>query len=112
MKRTFAIVVTAVLAITAGVSHAGNPTAGREKAETCASCHGERGNTANSMYPRLAGQHESYLYHALKRYQTGDREDPVMASQVQGLSDQDLRDLAAYYARQSGLFTLSIYGDD
>ncbi len=102
--RISAIIMSAVLAAAATTTQAaGNPAAGKEKAQTCAQCHGERGNTANSMYPKLAGQHASYLFQAMKDYQTGDRGNQVMANMISNLSDQDLRDLAAYYASQNGL---------
>ena len=78
---------------------------GREKAATCAACHGQDGISPNPEWPSLAGQHESYLLHTLRQYQNGEREDPVMAGLVANLSDEDLRDLSAFYAAQPGLFT-------
>ncbi len=63
----------------------------------CTMCHGARGlSQANS--PNLAGQYPSYIYKELKDIQTGARMSAVMAPLVANLSDQDLRDLAAYYA--------------
>lgn len=107
MQRLSAIIVSAVLAAAVSSVHAaGNPAAGQEKAQTCASCHGERGNTSNTMYPKLAGQHASYLVHTLKEYRSGARENQVMAGMVSGLSDQDIEDLAAYFESQDGLVPL------
>lgn len=79
---------------------AGDPEAGKEKMQACMACHGEQGVGDAEQYPILAGQHEDYLYHALKSYKEGDRNNAIMSGQVSSLSDQDMRDLAAYYAAQ------------
>jgi cytochrome c553 len=102
MQRTPALLAIALLGLTATAHGAGDPVAGKKKAQTCASCHGEQGNTSDSQYPKLAGQHASYLLHALKAYKSGERDNAVMAGLVENLSHQDLRDLAAYYASQDG----------
>ncbi len=78
---------------------------GRDKSQVCAACHGETGISPSPEWPSLAGQHEDYLLHSLRQYQTGERQNAVMAGQVQNLDDDDLRDLAAFYAAQRGLFT-------
>lgn len=106
-----ALLASTLLVLGVGSAQAGNPVAGKEKSQTCAACHGETGASANSQYPLLAGQHESYLYHALKSYKNGDRQNPIMNGLVSGLSDQDMRDLAAYFARQEGLYTVSVDRD-
>src|SRR5699024_3393476 len=56
----------------------------QQKVQVCASCHGENGVSENPTFPILAGQYESYLYHALKGYSDGDRQNPVMSAQVNG----------------------------
>ncbi|MFB9245859.1 cytochrome c [Massilia antarctica] len=71
------------------------------KKRTCASCHGADFNKpTNEIYPRLAGQHAEYLKHALIAYKRGDgpngRNNPIMASNVADLSNQDMADIAAY----------------
>jgi cytochrome c553 len=78
--------------------------AGRAKAkQVCAACHGEDGNKAlQPDYPVLAGQHGDYLFKALRDYKSGARKNAVMQAQVQNLSRQDLKDLAEYFAAQSG----------
>lgn len=78
---------------------------GREKAAVCAACHGETGISASPVWPNLAGQHRDYLEHAINGYREQLRQDPVMQGQVMSLSDEDVKELAAYYARQPGLFT-------
>lgn len=78
----------------------GNPQAGKNKAASCASCHGEDGNSENSMFPRLAGQYESYLVRALSEYKSGARSNPMMMGFASTLSEEDMKDVAAYYASQ------------
>lgn len=66
----------------------------------CASCHGEDGNSAIPNFPKLAGQQAVYLLRELKDYKSGKRESEVMVPLVAGLSDEDLANLAAFYASQ------------
>lgn len=113
MQRIPAHIASAALLLlasaTAVQAAGGNPVAGEQKSQTCASCHGENGRTENTMYPKLAGQHESYLYQTLKQYKSGARQNAVMAGMVSNLSDQDMRDLAAFYAsRDPGVYTLPL----
>ncbi len=79
----------------------GDPEAGQAKAATCAACHGADGNSVNPEWPKIAGQHESYTVMQLKAYQDGKRQNALMSAQAAGLSEQDMADLAAYYAAQS-----------
>ena len=115
MQRTVRIatlLVSAALTLGAGSAQAaGNPAAGQQKSQTCAACHGPKGNSTQPIYPVLAGQHESYLYQALKGYKSGERQNAVMNGMVSQLSDQDLQDLAAYYASQEGLYTVPLDRD-
>lgn len=78
----------------------GNPEVGAAKAATCAACHGPAGNSSNPEWPKLAGQNAAYLYRSLKVLKTAERKSPVMNAQAAPLSDQDMRDLAAYFAAQ------------
>lgn len=78
----------------------GDPVAGKEKAETCAGCHGEGGVSSDENFPKLAGQYESYLVEALRGYKSGSRNNPMMTGMVSGLSDEDIENIAAYYASQ------------
>ena len=84
----------------AGSAMAGDPAAGETKAQTCVACHGEGGNSSLPMNPKLAGQYASYLEHALRSYRDGGRKNPIMAAQVAALSEEDIADLAAYFAAQ------------
>ncbi|GGD62419.1 c-type cytochrome [Lacimicrobium alkaliphilum] len=72
--------------------------AGKTKSSTCANCHGRNGISAIPMYPNLAGQKEAYLAIALKAYRDGTRKNMVMGPMAQQLSDEDIADLAAYFA--------------
>lgn len=76
-----------------------------EKAATCVACHGEAGISLTPEWPNLAGQHESFLLRTLQQYKSGVRQNAVMAGLVLALSDQDMKDLSAFYAAQKGMFT-------
>jgi cytochrome c553 len=86
----------------------GTPAAGQAKAKVCEACHGLDGKSIAPNYPHLAGQHEDYLVKALADYRAGRRTNPIMAPMAANLSDQDIEDLAAWYASQEGLKDLSI----
>jgi len=78
----------------------GSAEAGAGKAALCAACHGPGGNSSNPEWPKLAGQHSAYIYDQLKVLKSKARPSPVMNAQAANLSDQDMRDLAAYFAAQ------------
>jgi cytochrome c553 len=73
-------------------------SAGAEKAARCATCHGAQGVSASPAWPSLAGQQKDYLVNALKAYQTGARQNPMMAGMVKGTSEAEIGQLAAYFA--------------
>ncbi len=77
-----------------------------EKAGTCVACHGEGGISVAANWPSLAGQHKDYLEHALNEYKGGLRKDPIMGSQAINLKPEEMRELAAYFSSQSGLFSV------
>ncbi|MDJ0654376.1 MAG: cytochrome c [Xanthomonadales bacterium] len=82
--------------------------AGETKSVVCQACHGADGNGIDPQYPRLAGQYGDYLAHSLKAYRSGERNNVVMAGFATTLSDQDIHDLAAFYAAKEGLVDLKI----
>lgn len=85
---------------TAAVSE-GDAQSGREKAFTCMGCHGAPGlRNAYPGYrvPMLGGQHAGYVESALKAYQNGERWHPTMQAHAATMSDQDIADIAAYFA--------------
>ncbi|MGL5949414.1 MAG: c-type cytochrome [Aeromonas sp.] len=78
---------------------------GQSKAAACAGCHGLDGNSAAPIYPKLAGQHASYLKKQLQEFKTAasgqpGRAAPMMAPMALPLSDSDMDALAAFYASQ------------
>jgi cytochrome c553 len=92
------------LGLVAFAAHAnGSVDAGKQKSQTCQACHGADGNGVGiTMYPVLAGQHADYLRKALGDYKSGARNNPIMAGFAGALSEQDIADLAAYFASQQG----------
>ena len=85
-----------------GIAAEGDPAAGKGKTTMCAGCHGIPGyKTAfPEVYsvPKLGGQHAAYIVKALQAYKSGERHHPTMRAIAAGLTDQDMADLAAYYA--------------
>jgi cytochrome c553 len=80
-----------------GVAQAGDAAAGKAKAVMCASCHGENGQGI-APNPKLAGMSEADLLKMLKDYKSGAKSNPIMNGMAASLSDQDMENLAAYYA--------------
>jgi len=77
-----------------------NPSSGQNKALLCAACHGPEGVSTNSEWPNLAGQNEKYFIKQLKDLQQGTlRNAPTMSAMIATLNQQDIDDLAAYYAK-------------
>jgi cytochrome c553 len=99
----FLLVPVFAVLISGSVLAAGNPAAGKQKSQACAACHGPDGNSPSPQFPTLAGQHADYIVHALTAYQTGGRKNPLMQPMAAPLSEQDKKDLAAYFASQKGL---------
>ncbi|WP_425544915.1 c-type cytochrome [Colwellia asteriadis] len=85
----------------ASAIYKGDVSAGKTKAATCAACHGADGNSLVPMYPSLAGQSANYIAKQLHDFKSGDRNDPVMAGMVAALSEEDMHDLAAFFAVQA-----------
>lgn len=79
-------------------AQAASPAAGRAKAQMCATCHGPLGLASAPDAPNLAGQSEIYLAAQLRAYRSGARRHEVMAVMAKGLSDEDIANLAAWYA--------------
>lgn len=84
-----------------GMAHAaGDATAGQGKVAVCGACHGADGNSMVPSFPKLAGQGERYLLKQLHDIKSGARAVVPMTGMLTGMSDQDLADIAAYYASQ------------
>jgi cytochrome c553 len=78
----------------------GDAAAGKSMSVACGACHGADGNGA-SPFPKLAGQGEKYLFNQLRDIRDGARPIPTMVGQLDGKSDQELADIAAYFASQT-----------
>jgi len=100
-SRTILVALAAaVLAIGFGTASAadGNAAAGKQKAAPCEACHGADGNGIAPNYPALAGQYQDYLEHSLRQYKDGQRNNAIMNGMAAPLSDQDIKDLAAFFS--------------
>lgn len=102
MKRllaAFAVFLT--LTAMSNLYAAGDVETGKLKAQTCMGCHGAPGlRNAYPGYrvPKLGGQHANYIVAALRAYQTGERAHPTMQAQAADLTEEDMENIAAYFA--------------
>lgn len=101
LKRLITFLALIPLSVAVLAFEGGDPQAGKQKAAACAGCHGADGNSPSDQFPNLAGQHASYLYEQLHYFKSGKRKSPIMQPQAAGLSDQDMKDLAAYFSSQT-----------
>ena len=93
-----------LLAASLGAAAEGNPETGKRAAETCMGCHAiERYFNVYPTYhvPRVGGQSAGYIESALKAYRSGSRKHETMNANAANLSDQDIADIAAYFAGQA-----------
>ena len=88
------------LGVTGLAQAAGDAAAGQTKVAVCAACHGADGNSVVPNFPKLAGQGERYLLKQLKDIKSGDRQVVEMTGILTNSTDQDLADMAAYFASQ------------
>lgn len=101
MKNVFlAVVAGLALSNSILVTAAGDISAGKEKSAVCVACHAADGNSLSPDFPKLAGQHASYLAKQLADFKSGKRENAIMYPIAQALSEQDMLDLAAYFSSQ------------
>ncbi|TDG15818.1 cytochrome c4 [Seongchinamella unica] len=85
----------------ATAAQTGDAANGKELSVTCSACHGADGNSAAPTFPKLAGLGEKYLLKQMIDIRDGARPVPTMVGQVDNMSDQQLADLAAFYASQA-----------
>ncbi|MDX1625306.1 MAG: c-type cytochrome [Wenzhouxiangellaceae bacterium] len=95
------LALTAALAAHAQTTVSGDPEAGREKASVCAACHGMDGNSQIAQWPKIAEQHAEYIARQTILVREQKREVAQMYPIVMNLSDQDIADIAAWYASQT-----------
>lgn len=88
------------MAVAPAWAQTGDAAAGQAKAATCSACHGMDGKGILPLYPNIGGQGEAYMYKQIVDIKEGNRVVVEMAPFVAALSDQDMRDLAAFYASQ------------
>ncbi|HDM8207006.1 TPA: cytochrome c [Vibrio campbellii] len=101
MKKTIMGAMMALTMLSGQALAAGDVAAGQAKADVCAACHGADGIAVIPGYPNLKGQNEQYIASSIKAYKAGQRTGglaPVMQAQANLLSDEDIANLAAYYA--------------
>jgi len=99
--KALLIITTFVITSLFGAAHAaGDAAAGQAKSATCAGCHGPDGNSPAPAFPKLAGQHAAYLSKQIRDFKAGKRTDATMNAMVAVLTDEDVDNIAAYYASQ------------
>ena len=112
LKNTLiAIALVLLTSHTVIASEPANASRGKELAEYCMGCHGEFGIAEIDSNPNLAGQNAKYLEYALKSYRDGVRKGGmafIMQANAGKLSDQEIRDLAAYFSGLPGRQPASI----
>jgi len=100
--KNYYLTIVCLLMLTSANTYAagGDPAKGKTLSQTCAACHSVDGNSVNPVWPKLAGQHASYIVKQLVDFKKGNRVNAQMTAMVASLSEQDMQDLGAYYASQ------------
>lgn len=102
-KTVLTLLSTLAFAVLASSGHAqGSATAGESKVAVCGACHGATGDSAIAENPKLAGQNAKYIFKQLQDIKSGARIVPLMTGLLNNSSDQDMQDMAAFYASQEG----------
>jgi len=101
MKQLLQFAIGLSLLVSLPVLALGDADAGQTKAAVCVACHGVDGNSIVPNWPKIAGQHASYLERQLALVKSGNRLVPEMSGIVISLSDQDMADISAYFASQT-----------
>ncbi len=100
MKKIIFSLLLVLGAINTANAVEGDAQAGKDKSSVCGACHGATGINPNPNYPDLAGQNAAYVVKQLADFKSGARTDMMMAPMAANLSEQDMADLAAYFASQ------------
>lgn len=98
MRITLYLMSIAATVLAANGVMAADIQAGKQKASSCAACHGANGISNNDLWPNLAGQKKGYLIKQLKDFRDGKRSDPMMSPMAKPLTDEEIKNLAAYYS--------------
>ena len=102
MKISIQLLILLSVICSHAIFAAGDAAVGQTKSQPCAACHGADGNSVNPEWPKLAGQGAGYIVAQLQLFKDGTRQNALMQPQVAALSEQDMQDIAAYYADQIG----------
>ncbi len=105
MRRT-ALLLTVAICTLPGLAKAADPAAGRKKAQQCQTCHGIDGVGKMPDVPNIGGESAGYLTSQLQHFRSGERQHEQMSIIAQGLSDEDIADIAAWYS--SIQFTVTV----
>ena len=89
--------MTAIVALNASYSHAGDAAKGKVLARQCQTCHGLNGIAQIPIAPNIAGESQIYLERQLKRFRDGQREHEMMTVVAKNLTDTEIENLAAWY---------------
>ncbi|RDL43386.1 cytochrome c4 [Marinomonas piezotolerans] len=100
MKKVLIGLLIAVGATSVAIAQ-GNPEAGKPLSAVCGACHGADGNSVAPTWPKLAGQSEQYLLKQMLDIKSGQRNVAQMTGLLTNLSEQNLSDIAAYFANQT-----------
>lgn len=107
MKKLALALSVVIIALSSPAIAEGNAEAGKTKIIVCSACHGMDGNSMIDTYPKLAGQHATYLQKQLHDFRSAaqtsgkdGRVDPIMGGMSIALSDQDILDITAYFSSQ------------
>ena len=106
--KTFASLALSVLCLTTSAFASDAPKAAKPDAAAgeaiytamCAACHGADGNAGSPEYPKLAGQHPAYLAKQLTEFKSGKRANAIMSGMAAALSDEDMKNVAAWLSSQ------------
>ncbi len=99
MKSIFYVALSMfVFFVSVSAQAAGDAAAGKGKAALCSACHGAEGISSTDIWPNLKGQKYGYLVKQIKAFRDGSRKDPSMQPMVANLSDEDIKNVAAYYS--------------
>jgi cytochrome c553 len=105
MFKDLCLLISSILLILSSYAYAnGDIAAGKTKSTICAACHGNDGNGVEALptQPKLAGQHAEYTEKQIRDYKSKNRINAIMAPMVASLSDEDIADIAVYYANLKG----------
>ncbi len=108
---TLLLISNSVIAQKVARDSIGNANKGKVLSATCIACHGVDGNSPSNAFPKIAGQRQRYLFKQLKDFKSSKRKNGIMLGIVAPLSEQDMLDLSAYFAKQKPKHNAAI-GDE